>query len=285
LTLTCTLLGLSFKDIDADEMGIRLHNLAKTIREDKVYGQGKHYVLPGYYFEKFKSRNQWMMFEGRTAQTCISKDGVQMSVESVFNYRVMNDSTELVQILRDFGNEKELQEYVRMLARESMLYGCSLFQAQEFYSKREEMFNEMRTHFQKACKDYGGHVNGGEVMLTAITMPSKLRFAVIEKLRAKANIDSAINAERVGALLDAEIEQNVANITTRVEILQAEANAAAVIQAAQLEVKGITEQYKQRAAAWSNFKDINQLTEDEFLSGYIMAIAMQNSSLPVYSTS
>ena len=31
--------------------GVKLYKLTKSIDEDTVYGQGKHYVLPGHYFE------------------------------------------------------------------------------------------------------------------------------------------------------------------------------------------------------------------------------------------
>ena len=47
-----------------------------------------------------------------------------------------------------------------------------------------------------------------------------------------------------------------------------------------LEVEGIKSKFEQRAIAWSYFKNENDLTPAQFLSGYVMAEAMQASRLP-----
>jgi regulator of protease activity HflC (stomatin/prohibitin superfamily) len=291
--LIIVLLVMSFKDIDADQQALKYNGIAKTLagydkdkslegQEVSVFDQGKHHVWPGQYMIKYYNRYSAMELSGDSAQNCISKDGVVITTDLRIMYKMIRK--ELHVALFEFGEQEDVEGYVMRLAHDAIRDGCSGFAAEEFYANRRQIEAAIAERFGVLVSENKAHVEPGPIQFTNAKMPLQFENSVVEKLKAKQDIESARGPERAGKILDAEIALAVANITSKVDIANATATKDAILAAAEKEVPGIVADFEQKAAAWKYYKEQNGLSVQEFISGYFSALAMENSSLPVYTS-
>lgn len=316
------LMAMSFKDIDADQQGLKYHGLSKSLTKDgdtvTVFDQGKHHVWPGQYFIKYFNRFDTLELTDGNAQTCLSRDGVVILTQIRILYKMVRN--ELADALFNFGEQDAVRKYVTRLAQDSIRDGCAEFKAEEFYANRRKIESTIADRFACAtgCKrpvcldpytppyvDDGGtctrrcdafpttaaepggfcpHIEAGPIQFTNAKMPPLFEVAVTDKLKAKQDIDSARGPEREGSKLDATIALSVARITAEVDLKNATAQSEAIASAAIQEVEGIKADFEEKAKAWKFYKETNGLSVDQFLHGYFTALAMENSSLPVYTS-
>lgn len=282
LLITIVLLAVSFKDIDADEQGVKFHSLAKTLDTSQTFDQGKFHVWPGQYFIKYKNRFTSLSLEDDKSQTCLANNGVSVRVSVRVQYKMIRN--ELFTVVTEFGEQEHVEKYLFRLAQDAIRIGCSRFNASYFYSDRQAIQEAIKSNLDEMAKEYSSHTEIGPVQLTSIILPPNFDSAVQGKQEAFQLIESAMGAERRGLILDAQKQLAVATIDKQTRIATAKAHAEAVKAAAQLEIQGIKAEFQAKADAWHTYMQENGLSQNDFISGYMSSQALAISDMPVFAS-
>jgi len=155
---------LSFQVINHDEYGIKYNKVSRSVDTSKIYTEGRIYVQPGETMFKYQRRFVTVDFSDPSdAVDCISIDGIYVELLITFQYQIIQG--ELFDILWEFGQMGDYNNYITLLSRESIRQTCSYFSVNDFASARGSVEQTMQTNLGLDFNASTAHCTGGLLQL------------------------------------------------------------------------------------------------------------------------
>jgi len=233
IVLFVTLLAVSIKVIQNDELGIRYHTITKIMHEDKVYQEGRYTLQPGETFFIFKRRYVTISLND---VLCLTQDGLQADLDVTFQYRLIQD--QLVSFFKLYGDDYE--NIISLLAQTAIRDTCGKWGSDGFYYAREEVQQEMASRMNDSFTSI--HVEAGFLQLSNVDLPTDFQTIVRSVQEAKQDSEQAVN-ERDEQLTIAQTDvlqaiqtASIINVNSTAQAygIETQANAQAEVIAAQL---------------------------------------------------
>jgi len=275
--LTCILIPLSIQNVDYSEYGIA-YNMQTCTADKEVFNQGKHFVGIATTMFRYNRIVVTTDFTGPDGISCLTSDGIQIELDITFQYQIIKG--ELLTIFMDFGMEAELQDFLKVTARDSIRDTCATKTAQNFYEQRGGIEQDMTAALVTDVGLARAHVDIRLFQLKNVELPIELKTAIEEKQRSEQDIDNAEN-ERAGALINAQTKLETAKVEAATVIIVAEAEATAVLTEAEERSTAITQVFKNRGSVYKLIMQETGLTATTFVTDYLYGVIVGESEKPI----
>jgi regulator of protease activity HflC (stomatin/prohibitin superfamily) len=199
LVLVITGVGLlisSMKKVEDTEYGVQ-YNVHKKQLDDAAKSGGLFFGPPGYKFVKFPSTFVTVDLDGRT---CISRDGLRVSVSVTFQYQMIAENMLPVIIkYRDFDKWASVVEAAGLSA---IHHSCSEFNVSNFQNKRGQIQTVMEENLKLKLEGdeendlEGVYALAVSLQLRNVALPAEYNAAVTEKQSAEEDISLAQNQRK-----------------------------------------------------------------------------------------
>jgi len=209
----------------------------------KILNAGKHLLYPSVRMFKFDRK----FITNDLEISCISADGLIVNVDVTQQYQLVKD--DLKTILFDFGGQDALDDYVDVIAQDTIRDVCATFNGEEFFSKRGDVEQMMINNLTTVISAAEAHVVPGFVQLKNIALPTALLTAIQNKQLALEDVDIA-NSERAQQLIQKETQKQEAALDAQILLVNANATGNAIKVTAQEKANARLIQWAERAKAF-----------------------------------
>jgi len=272
---------LSFVVINHDEYGIKYNKVSRKVDTSNIYTEGRIYVQPGETMFRYQRRFVTVDFnEDENAVDCISIDGIYINLLLTFQYQIIRD--ELFDILFEWGQMGDYDNYITLLSRESIRQTCSYFTVNDFASARGTVEQQMQANLASDFNSSRAHAVGGLLQLKNVEYPSDYNNAILARQQAEQDLVNAVN-ERPNLLVQANTTLNVANYTAYQQIINAQAQAQAILQLANADAQAINQTWVQRANAYKEVMVALNMNATEFVNVYFKSYILEQMNAPIIS--
>ncbi len=232
------IISISISTVGATEWALRYSTIDQNINGDKVYEGGRYMVGPFAKFISFPRTAQTVEFS--TGPNAIelplatrTNDGLALTLHFSFQYKLVRDA--IPELYRELLLNYE--RTFRKIARELVLKTAGSFNAEDYWKKRTEIGERMRTNLEVSLKQTSAECVGFQLL--EIDLPSSFENSIVQTQVEKQNViikEYEQQASLIRKAIDVDISENNKNIS----IIHAAAVANATI---------ITQQAKSSSAA------------------------------------
>jgi len=272
LILFIALLALSIKDVDENEMAIPYGKISHNIAN--VVEAGKRAYPPD--TELFTYDRKFITND--LSISCISKDGLLVNLDITQQFRLLKD--ELKTVFFDFGKQEILDNYIDVIAQDATRDVCANFQAEEFFSRRGTVEQELIQNITAGTILANAHVEPGFVQLRNIGLPSALLSAIQSKQLALEDVDVAKN-ERAQTLIQADTRRQQAELDAQIVIVNANAEANAIKVAAQEKANARLIQWAERSKAFIIDLEALDIDAETYVDDYLFVRLQAETLTPI----
>jgi regulator of protease activity HflC (stomatin/prohibitin superfamily) len=217
--LLIALLALSVKDVDENEIAIPYDQVSRSIGEP--IEAGKHVLTPA--VELFTFDRKFITNDIKLP--CISKDGLIINLDVTQQYQFNKD--EVVDVLFEFGEQSAVDDYIDVIAQDTIRDVCALFDGEEFFTRRGDVELRLISNMTTILSAADAHVTPGFVQLKNIALPNALLSAIQAKQLALEDVDVA-NSERAQQLIQRQTALQQAELDAQILLVQAGAAASTI---------------------------------------------------------
>lgn len=215
-----TLIGISFKKLEANEVGLDYSSNSLTIDTSQLYQSGVHFLGVGHDFIRYPRNVQELELKGSGAVSGKTADGLAVTIEARVNYRMADTKEALAALYLQFGGDYG-DQYVRT-TRSVIRDVCAQFTAFQFWSSRENISSTMLVELDRQLADL--HARVDTFLLTNYELPALFEAALVEtdvrkQEREKVQFESETAKK--------ETETRVLRSQQDVQIIGLQANATA----------------------------------------------------------
>jgi regulator of protease activity HflC (stomatin/prohibitin superfamily) len=266
LVLFIVLMALSFEVLEYDEYGIKYHNVSKVLSTE-VYGQGRHYVQPGEGFFRFKSTFVIITFQtgaeganhdDERSIDCLTADALPVVIDATVQYQLRR--ADLVDLLLAFADGSE--DVIISQAKAAIRLACSNSTAEEMYTNRQGIQTKMLDKVQSELASL--FVDVSFLELINIELPFEYNIAVGNKESSRAQVNVALN-QRTQVLINTTTQLLTAEEDAKISIIQATAEASAVLSAAMADARAIENDLSVKALVYQEVMRTFNFTADELI--------------------
>lgn len=265
---------MSFQRVDQEEYGVEYNTFKKNINSE-IYSEGRYFLHPWVDMIKFNRIVVPIHFDNTF---CITKDGIIISLNIVFNYKIKSES--IINILQEFGTEHGLVSLIQTIADKSLRDSCSKFIASEFPEKRGIIEKSFKESIENGIDNANGYVDITFLQLENYDFPSGLNNAINWKQHALQDIQNALN-ERNGQLTVANTKLRVEDIKSQSKIIIADAEADSILLEAQSIADSTFEEWNNKRQVYSRVMNNTNATPEEFVEGYLKSEVIRLSNSPI----
>eukprot|EP01083_Nonionella_stella_P214870 773837_1 len=273
LLLMIILIPVSIKNVAHDEYAIRYDDLTNQVHED-VYKEGKYVCTPQTTMFRYKKTIQKLSLDF----DCLSSNGIEMYVEVDIQYQIPKN--QVFEIFDEFGENKNLVKYLKLVAADSVRDSCGRYTAQKFYQIRADIQNTIESDMTQTARKAKSHINVTAVVLSNFEFPTGLDNAIKDK-RASENDIEISNNERAGAITEAETTLLTAEINAEKLAIEAQAEVDSILAEANAKATSIVQVWQNREAVYSNIKKAMNMTSDQFVYEYLTSVIIQLADDPI----
>lgn len=279
--VSSVLLGCSFAILTPLQMGILLDSNLMDVDDSTTHFTGRRFVGLGRSFIKFPITYDIVQYgtdEGADygPVSCRSSDGLPVTVQGSFAYKLSRNPKDLVRLYRAVGDEDERPWHILY-----MKFGLAAirdvtarYKVEDFFPKREQIANDMQLAINNAVAKLYASVHVFE--LTNMNFPREFADA-IEFTQVQFQDNEKALAERQVVLVEAE--QNLAVVGTKAAILTATADteAAKMIYQANAAASALQLLTGAQVDRMQKLRTRLNFTTSEELLDYLFVSAVQNT--------
>ena len=274
IIFACSMLGMSFKDIGTNEVGLYYNDWTNNLKEN-VMQEGRHSTNPWNKVIKYSSIAEKADID---PVHCLSKDGVQIILNADVKYFIVE--SQLYNISLNFKDQDGLKKYVKIITTTAIRHACSSFLSEDFYIRREAVDAQLEIDIKVEYARSGGYVDIDSSQLKNIQLPEALLDAIESKQNKEQQIARALE-ERIGLIINANNELRFADITGQELTTVAEAEADANLLEASVHREAILEQWNQVGIELGSHSSVeNDNPED--LENYLLSVIIASASNTLY---
>lgn len=275
--LTIILVATSIRDVDYGYWGVAYNKLTCELNEEP-FEQGKHVMRPETKVMKYNSLTIAFEFTGTSQLTALTADGLDVSLDLEIQYSL--NKPELLEIVREFGEEEKLTQFIRFVAADSIRDVSVTRSAQDFYEKRADIEDEISQRLIYDLEQANAHITIRLVQLRNVMLPSRLMTSIEDKQRAELDIINAGN-ERAGRIIEANTALVTIQIEAQTAIIRAEQEANARIAEANYTATAITTRLTKRWEVWKDIQTSSGMTPTQFVNDYLKAVVISEVNDPL----
>eukprot|EP00486_Rosalina_sp_Unknown_P007555 CAMPEP_0201576710 /NCGR_PEP_ID=MMETSP0190_2-20130828/22679_1 /ASSEMBLY_ACC=CAM_ASM_000263 /TAXON_ID=37353 /ORGANISM="Rosalina sp." /LENGTH=205 /DNA_ID=CAMNT_0048007895 /DNA_START=347 /DNA_END=964 /DNA_ORIENTATION=- len=187
---------------------------------------------------------------------------------------------EVFEIFDEFGENKQLLSYLKLIAADSVRDSCGRYSAQDFYQDRSGIQTTMQKDMNTTATEARSHVNIENVVLSNFEFPTGLDAAIKDKRASENDIEIADN-ERAGAITEANTTLIVAETQAEKLEIEAQAEVAAVLAEANAKATSIVQVWENRQSVYKSIKEAMNMTSTEFVYQYLTSVVLQTADDPI----
>lgn len=271
IVLVATLIGVSVKTLDTNEIGIDYDGFGMTVNS-KLYTGGTYFLGLAHKFIDFPATQQTIMFadhasNGRPDGPAIaarSKDGLPVSISYSFNYRFKQTGDDLVALYINYGTADDVDALYQRISKNVVRTVCSEFMASDFFSSsRGNIQSAMQVQLNVDLAEAAGQIESFQLLDVAI--PTAFNDARTRQQSAVQEVTRAQN-DLVVATINSQTNVLVATQAANLIISQAEVNAQTAQLKTAADVASLRARYAAERASFGNIAVKLGLTTDELLS-------------------
>jgi len=256
--LSIILIACSVETIDSTEMGIA-YNAPQAVLDSEVKEEGLHGKPPFGYYILWPRTHQTM----HQTLSGMSKDGVVVSVEVAFQYKVTENK--LMPLTMDYKTFDFYEKILKLKSRSGIRNACMKYMAQEFQTKRAAVQVSMEEDVTTRLVEGGMHAIIFDLQLTSVDRPPSYELAVDAKENAKNQIDLVTNQrnQKITAAKTAKLRAQVESNKT----IDAATTAASVTKKnAETDAAIVYGKYAAQGATYKTVRSERNLTSEGLLA-------------------
>lgn len=262
LIIVCSLVGIGFSRLEANEMG--LDYSANSLSIDlaaPLYDTGLFFLGPGHEFLKFPKLNQFLDMQAGERVIARTKDGLEVDIECRVNYKLAPDEKSMASLYLKF--EMEYEKAYFSVSRSVVRDVTADFNAFDFWTKRELIADKIEEELRMKLRDI--YANVETFVLTNFELPSQFQQAIIDTDARREELETVeFNREKEIENIDARELQAQEEIRLIKQNGQTTASEAInKYTAGAFRVKTVTEA---QVASYGNLKTELNLTEVQLVN-------------------
>merc|ERR1711935_528978 len=247
------LIACSFSVLNYNEVGLNYSTWFKVI-ENETYPNGIHFIGLGHSFHRYEISLTTIEFSNDKGATlpmikCRTKDGLELDLEISLQYKVV--ANRVYDVYTTYGeNEKIIMNRVIL---DVISDTSTMFTSNDFFTKRAEIQNTMKTDLQIQVKDKTFH----EVVffqLRSLNLPDAFENEIKNTEIKGQDIKTAeAELERDSVMFETGVKVARSAVNATVESAYGEGNKT--VYQAQAEASTISEVIKAQSTAYKGMKD------------------------------
>jgi len=274
LIVTVILVGLGFKKLNVNEVGIDYSANSLTLNTKKLYHNGIHFIGVGHSFIKYPKLQLEINMEGSKAINARTNDGLVVSLETRVMYTLDADIQSLTSLYLMFKDDYELP--IENICRSVLRDVASEFKGFQFWLERQFITDTMENRLKDVLKDV--FIDVQTFLFSSFRLPAKFQEA-IKETEVQQQLMNTVQYELI------QIDQSAQALMLEAEqqVLQIAAVTNAAVQA--IELDATAQVYKlnvtiaQESQGYKYIKDEMGFTNDELIT-LIWLEKMGNSITP-----
>lgn len=269
-----TLIATSFSTLEANQVGLRYDSVAVQVANDgTLFAAGVHFLGVGHWFIVYPTTQQSVKFQGSEAIQARTRNGLEVSLDVSFNFRLKRSLTDLVELYYDFGEMEEVATVYNRIARNVVRTSASRYDAFAFFFNRTQVETEMTLSLRSQLDKTHGLLDSFQLL--DVTLPSRFSEARVKQLNAVQEKEAAANEKRV-AQISADTRINQTSIEVEAIIITANKEAQQQRIAAAADINQLQRRTAAEAAGFRKIKDELNLSPVDTL-GYVYVDALQEA--------
>jgi regulator of protease activity HflC (stomatin/prohibitin superfamily) len=269
---------ISLRVIEPEEYAIEGNTIRKTLNKDEIFIQGRYVMRPATKLYRYSRVYYPIDFTGyETDLTCISSDGMYVTIDVVSQYRYLPDG--LVDIFLLYG--PLINDIMITMAKSAFINTCSYYEVESgFIQDRLNISNRMLKEYQykMAYANISTLSEFGE--LRNYVYPDSYREAITDKQVAQQQIDLLLN-QRPILIKNAQTQMLNASRQAEIDLQRASIQVDAIKQAALSESDAITKYWESLTDAFVLTLEKLNIDPDTFIETYVTTLPLDSTDKPL----
>jgi len=268
------LIGTSIHSLEPNEVGLNYNSVSMNVAEDnELWTAGLHFLGVGHYFVRYPTSQQSVRFQGQDAITARTFNGLGVSLEVSFNFRLKVALGDLKQLYYQFGEFDEVSTVYNRIARNVVRTTASKYDAFAFFFNRTLVETEMSLGLQTQLDRTNGLLDSFQLL--DVNLPARFSDARVKQLNAVQEKEAAANEKRV-AEISAETRINKTSIEVEAIIIEANKVAEQRRIAAAADINQLVRRIDAEADGFKKIQTQLALAPHDTL-GYVYVDALQEA--------
>jgi len=274
LLVTVILVGLGFKKLSVNEVGIDYSANSLTINTKELYHNGIHFIGVGHSFIRYPKLQLEINMEGIKSIHARTNDGLVVVLETRVMYTLDADIQSLASLYLMFKDDYEVP--IENICRSVLRDVASEFKGFQFWLERKFITDTMKDRLQNRLEDVFIHVT--TFLFSSFKLPAKFQEAIKEtEVQQQLMYTVQYELEQIDQAAQAQM------LEAQQQVLQIAAVTNAAVQA--IELDATAQVYKlnvtiaQESEGYKYIKQEMNFTNDE-LTTLIWLEKMGNSITP-----
>jgi hypothetical protein len=268
------LIVVSFSTLEPTEAGLRYNGVTINVGADnQLWTAGRHFLGVGHWFVKYPTTQQSVKFQGDNAIVARTRNGLDVTLDVSFNFRLKITLTDLRNLYYSFGEMEAVSTVYNRIARNVVRTVSSEYDAFAFFFNRTTVETKMNVRLQTQLDRFHGLLDSFQLL--DVKLPERFAEARVRQLNAVQEKEAAANEKRV-AQISADTRVNKTAIEVQSILIEANKVAEQLRIAASADINQFTKRLSAEQTGYLEIKNQLGLTEDELL-GYIYVTALQSA--------
>jgi len=272
--VTVVLVGMGFKKLNVNEVGIDYSANSLTINTKELYHNGIHFLGVGHSFIKYPKLQLEINMEGGKAINARTNDGLVVTLETRVMYTLDADIQSLASLYLMFKDDYEVP--IENICRSVLRDVASEFKGFQFWLERQFITDTMEDRLRNQLEDVFIHVT--TFLFSSFKLPLKFQEAIKE-----TEVQQQLMASVQYELIQTDQSAQALMLEAQQQVLQIAAVTNAAVQA--IELDATAQVYKlnvtisRESEGYNYLKQEMNFTNDE-LTTLIWLEKMGNSITP-----
>lgn len=258
------------------QVGLDYNKNTETIDRTKVYESGRYLLGLGHEFIKFPRVVQTIRFSGSGNLPVRTYDGLLITLEVSFQYRLRSTLTDLLELYETYGTNYAV--VFTKIARDAVRDIASDFAAYDFFTNRTFIQNTMQDELVRVMDLE--HAQVESFQLLDVALPVALDEAIQRTQISRQGIQEAL-FRLSSAQIDADTRVLKAEKDAEIIVVSANATAASLISQANAEAAATIASFTAEGTAYSQLQTTAGFTPEETLA-YFFTSAVRESAARLF---
>lgn len=265
--MVCMLALYTLQDVGQSEFAVEYDTY--NIQFGKVLSQGKYSVGVGTELIKFQRTLQDLKLG---ELSCLTKDQIVVTLDVTVQIQYNADALVPI-ILEQFGTNSKFRVFLEGMARSSVFNSCSHFDANTYFTNRAAVDIAMTESISEVINPSTVGTTVVFFQLINIAFPDAYNSVLLSK-QTTEQLETTLDNDRLNQITIAETNLFVANNTANIKIIQAEQQAATIINQADTSRAAIASFWTSRAESYGavmwNFNYTNTTELIDYINSEIL---------------
>lgn len=234
--LLIIMIAVSFEYVHYNEMAFGKNSITNKVDTSDVYPTGRHMVGPTISMVRFPRQYQNEAFTGSDALSIFNEEGMDISVEVSFQYRIKED--QLMSLMTTYGTNYETK--LRSVAESTLKNTATFYTINDYLNERNMIAEVFNKNVTSALSDLYIYLESSKLQVGRIILPNtQMNKFMDDAIQRQVNQKNTFQ-QQAKKIRD-QTDREVATIQANATFIENEAAARAdrIVQVAQAEADRI----------------------------------------------